>query len=76
MKNLENQNKSYGDEAKDFHDKEIPKMDYNHTCLAVIGLDSRLNKDGNCYLEVFLNTLKKKLIRHINDALRDFSYFD
>ena len=37
MKNLENQNKSYGDEATDFHDKEIPKMDFNHTCLAVIG---------------------------------------
>ena len=27
--------KSYGDEVTDFYDKEIPIVDYNHTCLAV-----------------------------------------
>ena len=26
--------KSYGDEVTDFHNKEIPKMDSNHNCLA------------------------------------------
>ena len=29
---------------KDFYDKEIPKVDPNHTCLAEISLDSALNK--------------------------------
>ena len=28
--------KSYGDEASDFHDNEMPKVGFNHTCLAVI----------------------------------------
>ena len=28
--------KSHGDEVTDFHDKEIPKVDSNQTCLAVI----------------------------------------
>ena len=32
--------KFHGDEVTDFHDNEIPKVDYNHTCLAVISLDS------------------------------------
>ena len=41
--------KSYGDEVTNFHDKQIPKADSNHTCLAVISLDSPLNKDGNYY---------------------------
>ena len=52
-------------------------MDFNHTCLAVINLDSALNKDDNYYPEVFLNECKyidKKVIRHINDNLSDFSY--
>ena len=35
----ENQIKSYGDEAADFHDKEIPKLGFNYTCLAVILID-------------------------------------
>ena len=41
--------KSYGDEVTDFYDKEIPKADSNDTCLAVISLDSALNKDGTYY---------------------------
>ena len=52
--------KPYGDEATDFHNKEIPKVDSNHACLAVISLNSALNKDGNFYLQG--NTLKKKKI--------------
>ena len=37
--------KSYGDEATDFHDKEMPKAGSNHTCLALIITDSALKKD-------------------------------
>ena len=36
-----------------FFHKEIPKVDSNHSCLAVISLDSTLNKDGNHYPQVF-----------------------
>ena len=45
---------SDGDEVTDFYDKKIPKVDSNHTCLAVISLDSALKKDENYYLQVFL----------------------
>ena len=45
---------SHGEEVTDFHDKKIHKMDSNNTCLAVISLDSALNKDGNYYSQVFL----------------------
>ena len=34
------------DEVTDFCDKETPKVDSNRTCLAVISLNSTLNKDG------------------------------
>ena len=71
--------KSYGDEVTDFYDKEIPKVDSNHTFLAVISLDSALNKDGNYYRQVFLKECKyieKNVIRHINDGLSDFSCSD
>ena len=47
--------KSHGDEVTDFYDK---KLDSNHTCLAVISLDSALKKDGDCYLQVFLKECK------------------
>ena len=60
----------------DFYDKEIPKMDFNHTCSAVISMDSALKKDENYYSQVFLKERKwieKKVIRHINDNLSDFS---
>ena len=32
--------KSHIDEVTDFHDKKVPKADSNHTCLAIISLDS------------------------------------
>ena len=50
--------KSYGDEVTDFYGREIPKVDSNHTCLAVISLDSALNKDRNYYPQVFLKQCK------------------
>ena len=57
----------------------MPKVNFNHTCLAVIRLDSALKKDENYYPQVFLKERKyvgKKVIRHINDNLSDFSYSD
>ena len=45
--------KSYGDEVTDFYDKEIPKVGSNHSCLAVISLDSALKNDDNYYPQVF-----------------------
>ena len=69
--------KSHHDEVTDFYNKKIPKMDSNHTCLAVISLNSALKKDDNYYLQVFLKECKyieKKVVRHIHDNLSDFSY--
>ena len=40
-----NKTKSHGDVDTYFNDKEIPKVDSNHICLAVISLDSALKKD-------------------------------
>ena len=61
---LKNKIKFHVDEVTDFYDKKIPKVDYNHTCLAVISLDSALKKDDNYYRQVFLKeckyTLRKK----------------
>ena len=41
--------KSPGDEVTDIYDMNIPKVDSNCTCLAVISLDSALKKDINYY---------------------------
>ena len=41
--------KSHVDEVRDFYDTKIPKVDSNHTCLALISLDSALKKDENYY---------------------------
>ena len=68
--------KSYGNKVTDFQDNEIQKVDSNYACLAVISLDSALEKDENYYPQVNLkecNYIKKKVIRHINDNLSDFS---
>ena len=76
---LKTQINFHGDKVTDFHDKKLSKMDSNHTCLAVISLDSALKKDENYYLKVFLKEFKyieKKLMRHINDNLSDFSSSD
>ena len=50
--------KFHGDEVTDFYDKEIPKGDSNHTCWAVISLDSALKKDDNYYPQVLLKECK------------------
>ena len=68
--------KSHGDEVTD-DKKKIRKLDCNHTCLAVISLDSALKKNYNYYPQVFLKECKyieKKVVRHIYDSLSDFSY--
>ena len=47
-------------------------VDSNHTCLAVINLDSALKKDDNYYLQVLLKKSKyieKKVVRDIYDNL-------
>ena len=67
--------KSHGDEVTDFYEKEIPIIDSNYTCLAMISFDSALKKDGNDYREVFLKScryVEKKVVRHIHDNLSDF----
>ena len=64
--------KSHGHEVTDFYDKQIPKADSSHTCLAVISLDSALQKYENYYPQVFLEECKyihKKVVRHIIDDL-------
>ena len=65
--------KSYGDDVTDFYDKEIPKVNSNHTCLAVISLDSALKKMKPVIHKSFYlksaNTLGKKVIRQVIDDL-------
>ena len=41
--------RSHSNEVTDFYDKEIPKADSNHTCLAVISVHCALKKDENYY---------------------------
>ena len=41
--------KSHGNEVTDFYDKEISKVDSDHTCLAIITLDAPLKKDDNYF---------------------------
>ena len=56
----------------DLDNKEIPKVDANYTCLAVISLDSTPKKDENFYQQAFIKERKyiqKKVVRHIIDDL-------
>ena len=57
-KNLKIKIKPHGDEVTDFYDKKIPKLDFNHTCLAVSSLDSAIEKDDNYYSQMFLKDCK------------------
>ena len=50
--------KSHGDEVTDFYYKKFPKVNSNHTCVAVIILDSALKKDSNYYPQVFSKECK------------------
>ena len=68
---------SHGDEVTDFYDKKISKLHSNHTCLAVISMDSVLKKKDDYYPQVLLKECKyieKKVVRHIHDNLSDFPY--
>ena len=61
--------KSYGDEATDFHDKEMPKAGSNHTCLAVIMIDSVLKKrikllSASVFNRMQIQYIEKEVIRH------------
>ena len=53
--------------------KKNSKLDSNHTCLAIISLDSALKKDNNYYPQE-CKYIKKKVVRHINDTLSDFFF--
>ena len=71
--------KSHGDEVTDFYDGKKLRVYLNHTCLAIISLDSALKKDENYYLQEYLKECKyieKEVIRHINDNLIYFSSAD
>ena len=62
-----------------FYNKEVSNVTSNHACLALISLDSAINKDGNYYMQVFLKECKcieNKVIRDINDNLSNFSSSD
>ena len=39
--------KSHGDEVTAFYDTKIPNVDFSHTCLAIISLDSPLKKNDS-----------------------------
>ena len=59
--------------------QKSPTVDANHICFAAISLDSALKNDGNYYPQVFLKEykyIKKKVVRHINNNLSDFSSSD
>ena len=71
--------KSHSDKNTDFCDKKIPKVGSNHTCLAIIDLDSALKEDNNYYPHLFSKECKyieKKVVRNINNNLSDFSSDD
>ena len=50
--------KSYGHEATDLHDKEMPRGGYSYVCLVVIVVDSVFKRDGNYYRKVCLEKCK------------------
>ena len=55
---LKTKTKFYFDEATDFHDKEVPKVDSSYTCLAGISLDSIFGVYEKYYSQVFLKECK------------------
>ena len=68
IKVLKTKIKSHSDEVADCYDKEIPKLDSNHTCLAVISQE-------DYYLSFFkeCRCITKKVVRHIMDDLESSS---
>ena len=67
--------KYHDTEVTDFCNKKIPKLDSNHTCLAIIRLDSALKKMIDIIRKVFLKQyryIEENVVRHIHDTLSDF----
>ena len=67
----------YGDEATDFLNEEMAKVDSNYTCLAVIEIDFILKKNENYYPQIFLIECKyiekeKMALRYITDDLENY----
>ena len=62
---------SHGDEVTDFYDKKIAMVDSNHTYLPAISLFS-----ARKYFLSASRYIEKKIIRHMNDYLSDFSSSD
>ena len=62
---LKTKTKSYGDEATDFLDKEVAKVDSYSNCLAVISLDSTCN----CLALISLDSALKKMETIIRKCL-------
>ena len=52
--------KSHGNEFTVFYYKKFQRWAHNHTCVAVITLDSALKKDDNYYPQMRVNILRKK----------------
>ena len=69
--------KYYGEEVAGFYNKKIPEVDSDHTCLAVISLDSAFSKGGICYPQIFLKECKhiekKIILKYIIDYLESLS---
>ena len=64
--------KSYGDEARNFHDEEIYKAGSDYICLVVSNVDSGPKKNENYCPQVFLkecNYIKKVVIRYITEDI-------
>ena len=62
--------KSYGDEATDFLDKEVAKVDSYSNCLAVISLDSTCN----CLTLISLDSALKKYYPQM--SLKECKYIE
>ena len=55
---LKTKTRSAGNEVTNFYGEKFSKVDSNHTCLAVISLDSALKIDCNHYLQLSLKECK------------------
>ena len=62
--------RSFGNEATDFHDKEMAKVGSNYTCLALILIDFVFKKDKYYCLQVLL-----KECEYIEKEKSDYTYY-
>ena len=78
---MKTKTKSHNIEVIKFYDKKLDfnsKLDSNHTCLAVISLDSARERKMRIIIHKCPQVWEKskKVIRHINDNLSDFPSSD